>query len=270
MVLPRAITLAVAAALIARAAGLHAQEPAPARQAPDTSVKGYAPEAAEPVPAAAPAAPAAAPAAPAPVAAPVTIGSQLGFVDVLPTRSPEKIKSLLASAAGLEAEAGVELASAMSEKEKTKGLVASKKQEISAIDGKRKAAEKSKQEGEEVALEAEKKDAERQKVFLERRLDLHEAEIDRAKAVQKMAASMTRALQLEQELGTRRAGRAQTVGVDPTATQRQDAVILELEARALDAKRLQAEAEKQVADKDVDLARRRIELNKAQVAAGGQ
>jgi hypothetical protein len=261
--LPRAITLVVAASLIARAAGLHAQEPVPARQAPDTSVKGYAPEAPEPVPAAAPA-------APAPVSAPVTIGSQLGFVDVLPTRSPEKINSLLASAAALKAEAGVELASAMSEKEKTKGLVASKKQEVSTIDGKRKVAEKNKQEGEKIAFEAEKKDAERQKAFLERRLDLHEAEIDRAKAVQKMAASMTRALQLEQELAIRRAGRAQTAG-DPSATRRQDSVILELEARALDAKRIQAEAEKQVADKDVDLARRRIELNKAQVtAAGGQ
>ena len=51
----------------------------------------------------------------------------------------------------------------MSEKEKTKGLVASKKREISTIDGKRKEAEKSKQEGEKVALEAEKKDAERQR-----------------------------------------------------------------------------------------------------------
>jgi hypothetical protein len=261
---PRAITLAVAASLIARAAGLHAQDPVPARQAPDTSVRGYAPVAPERVPAAAPA-------APAPVGAPVTIASQLGFVDVLPTRSPEKIKSLLASAAGLEAEAGVELASAVSEKEKTKGMVASKKQEISTIDGKRKVAEKGKQEGEKVALEAEKTDAERQKAFLERRLDLHEAEIDRAKAVQKLAVSMTRALQLEQELGTRRAGRTQTAGADPTATRRQDSVILELEAQALDGKRLQAEAEKQVADKDVDLARRRIELNKAQVtAAGGQ
>jgi hypothetical protein len=261
VLLPRAITLAVAASLIARAAGVHAQEPAPARQAPDTSVKGYAPGA-EP-------AAAAAAAAPAPVGAPVTIGAQLGFVDVLPARSPEKINSLLADAAGLEAEAGVELASAMSEKEKTKGLLASKKQEISTIDGKRKVAEKSKQQGEKIALEAEKKDAERQKAFLERRSDLHEAEIDRAKAVQKMAASMTRALQLEHELAIRRAGRAQTTGVDPTATRRQDAVILELEARALDAKRLQAEAEKQVADKDVDLARRRIDLNKAQVAAAG-
>jgi hypothetical protein len=262
VLLPRAITLAVAASLIAPAAGLHAQEPAPAPQAPDTSVKGYAPAAAaaEPVPAAA---------AAAAVGAPVTIGAQLGFVDVLPPRPPEKINSLLASAAGLEAEAGVELASAMSEKEKTKELVESKKQEISTIDGKRKLAEKTKQEGERIALEAEKKDAERQKVFLERRLDLHEAEIDRAKAVQKLAASMTRALQLEHELAIRRAGRAQTAGVDPTATRRQDAVILELEARALDAKRLQAEAEKQVADKDVDLARRRIDLNKAQVAAAG-
>jgi hypothetical protein len=46
-------------------------------------------------------------------------------------------------------------------------------------------------------------------------------------------------------------------------------VIVELEGRGLEAKRLQAQAEKEVADKDVDLARRRIELHKAQTSAAG-
>ena len=83
-----------------------------------------------------------------------------------------------------------------------------------------------------------------------------------------MATAATRALQLEQELGSRRAARGGTSG-DPAGTRRQDVVIVELEGRGLEAKRLQAQAEKEVADKDVDLARRRIELHKAQTSAAG-
>jgi hypothetical protein len=189
-------------------------------------------------------------------------------VDVLPTRSPERIKALMDNAVVLEREAGVDLANAQSEKAKTKALVEAKKQEISTIDSKRKAAEKSKQEAEKVAFEAEKKDAERHKAFLERRADLHDAEMERAKALQKMAAATTLALQLEQELGSRRAARG-AAGSDPAAARRQDAVIVELEGRGLEARRQMAEAEKAVADKDVDLARRRIELHKAQTTAAG-
>jgi G3E family GTPase len=214
------------------------------------------------------AAPAAATPAPASASAAASIGAQLGFVDVLPTRSPDRIKALMDNAVALEREAGIDLANAQSEKGKTKALIESKKGEISAIDSKRKAAEKAKQEAEKIAFEAEKKDAERQKAFLERRSDLHDAEIERAKALQKMAAASTRALQLEQELGSRRAARGTSSG-DPAGARRQDAVIVELEGRGLEAKRQQAEAEKGVADKDVDLARRRIELHKAQTSAAG-
>jgi hypothetical protein len=213
------------------------------------------------------AAPAAAAAAPSAAAA-ADIGAQLGFVDVLPTRPPERIKALMEGAIALERDAGLDLANAQSEKVKTKALIESKKSEISVIDGKRKAAEKSKQEAEKVAFEAEKKDAERQKAFLEKRADLHDAEIERAKALQKMAAATTRALQMEQELGSRRAARGSTAG-DPAGARRQDAVIVELEGRTLEAKRQQAEAQKSVADKDVDLARRRLELHKAQTTAAG-
>jgi len=261
VLLPRAITLAVAASLIARAAGLHAQEPAPSPQAPDTSVKGYAPDA-EPVPAAAAA-------APAPAGAPVTIGSQLGFVDVLPTRSPEKINSLLASAAGLEAEAGVELATAMSAKEKTKGLVASKKQEISTIDGRRKVAEKNKQEGEKIALETEKKDAERHKQFLDKRVSLHQAEKETAKARKSLAEATRKALELELQLTIRRGERDLAGSGDAAVALRHDNVIHDLERKTLEAQRVQADREKQVAERHQDIAKRRLELYQAQAAAGG-
>lgn len=261
-----AIPVVVGTLLLARAAGLSAQETTTTRQAADTSARGYVPS---PAPAAAPA-PAPRPAAPVAPANPrAAIGAQLGFIDVLPTRSPDRIRTLLQDAAALERDAGIEAVNAQADKEKTKGLMASSKQEISTIDSKRKVAEKNKQEGEKVALQAEKKDAERRKLFLERRLDLHEAEIDRAKAVQQLAGAMTAALQLEEQLAARRAGRAQTAASDPAGARRHDAVIVELEGKGLEAKRKQAEAEKRVADKDLDLARRRLELHKAQIAAGG-
>jgi hypothetical protein len=274
----RTMCVSVSVLLLVQPAVARAQDRAASPQARDTSAQGYTPPqaapAAAPAPAPAAAAPAAAPAAPtaatpAAASAAAGIGAQLGFVDVLPTRSPERIKALMDNAVALEREAGVDLANAQSEKMKTKALIESKKQEISSIDSKRKAAEKSKQEGEKIAFEAEKKDAEMQKTFLERRANLHDAEIERAKALQKMATASTRALQLEQELGLRRADRARASAADPAGARRQDAVIVELEGRGLEAKRLQAEAEKNVADKDVDLARRRIDLHKAQTSASG-
>ena len=273
----RMLSLVVGAMLAGRLAGLSAQETTAAPQAADTTVQGYVPDARTEVPeatvapAAAPApAPAAAPAAPVALTGRAAIGAQLGFIDVLPARSPERLRGLLDDATALERESGLDLADALAEKEKVKGMINSAKQEVSSIDSKRKVADKNKDEAGKVALEAEKKDAERRKQFLERRLSLHESEIDRAKAAQKVAGTMTRALQLELELASRRNDRRQTAGYDPAATRRHDAVILELEGRGLEAKRTQAEAEKQLADKDVDIAKRRLELHKAQVAAAGQ
>jgi hypothetical protein len=120
-----------------------------------------------------------------------------------------------------------------------------------------------------VTLTAEKKDAERHKLFLERRGSLHEAEVDRAKASIRKAERTQRALELEMQLAKRRGDRARVVGVDPAATRRHDAVIVELEGEVLEAEQAAAEAKKQAADKDVDIARRRLELHRAQVAAAG-
>jgi hypothetical protein len=228
-----------------------------ARATQDTGVRGYAP------------APAAAP-APAPAAAPAparaTLGATLGFVDVLPNRSAERIRAELADTKADKREAEVELSQAEQQREHTKAMLQVKKQEISTIDARRKLAEKTKDEGEKVALGAEKKDAERQRQFLERRSALYASEVDRAKAAIKVAEATQRALDIELQLNQRRAGRA---GSDASATARQDLVIRELEAKVLEAQRNQADAEKQLADKDVDIARRRLELHRAQAAVGG-
>ena len=73
---------------------------------------------------------------------------------------------------------------------------------------------------------------------------------------------------MELQLAERRADRAQAAG-DPTATLRHDAVIRELERKTLEAQRTQAEAAKDVASRDQDITKRRLELYQAQMAASG-
>jgi len=245
--------------VIGRLAVLNAQEPtvAPpvtdsAAATRDTGVQGYAP---------APAASATAAAAPA---AAKTVGATLGFIDVLPARSSERIKAELEAAKSDEREAKIEREHGEQQREHTKAMAEVKKQEISTIDARKKVAEKTKNEAEKIALEAEKKDAERQKQFLERRAALHAAEIDRAKAAMNVAESNQRALEMELQLNSRRLNRP-----EGAASARHDVVIRELEAKVLEAQRDQASAEKQLADKDLDIARRRLELHRAQIAVGG-
>ena len=56
---------------------------------------------------------------------------------------------------------------------------------------------------------------------------------------------------------------------DPAAALRSENVVRELERKLLEAQRVEADREKEVADKHVDIARRRLELYQAQAAAAG-
>ncbi|HWB43787.1 MAG TPA: hypothetical protein VG500_21170 [Gemmatimonadales bacterium] len=242
--------LLVVLAGAALAGPLRAQDTAAVPQAADTTAQAYAPAgAAAHVP---------------------TIAEQLGFVEVLPTRSADRIRADLDDARSDERAADAEVARHNDEKERTKAMVEVKKREISTLDARRKLAEKSKQETDKVMLQAEKKDAERYKEFLERRVQLHEAEADQAEAARSLAQATRRKLDLELQLTERRAERERTAGLDAAATRRHDAVIAELETKVLDADRKRAEAQKRLADKDVNLARRRTELHKAQAAVIGR
>jgi hypothetical protein len=285
----RYIPVILGAALAAVCSPLSAQQPAPApaaSQSADTAVQGYAPSAAATAPSVAPAAapapapaavapaPAAvAPAAAAPVAAaapaPPSVASALGFVDVLPARTPERIQALLESAKAAERDADTDLERAAGLRASTRGEAEVKKREISTVDSRIKLAGKNKQDAEKVALAAEKKVLERQRDFLERRAALHSSEMDAAKAAKKLAQVSQKGLDLELQLAHRRADRARVAGTDPTATLTHDEVIRELERRTLEAQQSRAQAAKDLAARDEDIAKRRLELYQAQAAAAG-
>lgn len=286
---------ALVALLIGAVSPLAAQQPAPA---PDSSAQGYAPAtpaptaaapAPTPAPAVAPAptptppaavAPAPAPAAattPAPAAAAVptsptagrTVAEALGFIDVIPVRSSQRIQTELEAAKAAEREADARIEEASSQRSQTKAMVEVKKQEGSTINARIKLADKQKQDADKASLEAEKTVTERQRQFLERREALHAAEVDQAKAAKRLAQSDEKALQMEMQLADRRADRDRVAGTDATATLRHDEVIRELERKTLEAQQQRAEAAKDLASRDQDIAKRRLDLYQAQMAATG-
>jgi hypothetical protein len=281
--------LPVLALLLGAVIPLAAQQPAPA---PDSTARGYAPTvpdstppsapaaAPAPAPTAAPAPAAAAAPAPAPAAAPTpaaapasrtagrSVAEALGFIDVIPARSVDRIKIELQAAQAADREADARIAEASSRRSQTKALIEAKKQEASGVDTRMKLAKKEKQEADKASLEAEKRVIERQREFLERRDALHSAEFDRGKAAKLLAQADQKALEMELQLAGRRAERAQVAGKDATATLTHDEVIHELERRTLEAQRQRAEAAKDVASRDQDIARRRLDLYTAQMAAG--
>lgn len=241
--------------------------PAPAPTTAPAAAPAQAPAAA---PTAAPAPAATATQAPTAAAAAPTmapsVGKALGFIDVIPAREPARIQRQLDIARNTSTEADARLATATEARSTTKGSIEVKKQEISTIDSRIKLADKSKQETEKVTLNAQKRVQERQKSFLERREALHASEIDEAKAMKKLAAASTRALELELQLAQKRQIRPQGPAANPASTLESDEVIHELERKTLEALRLQAQAQKDLASKDEDIAKRRLELYQAQGA----
>jgi len=263
-----------------------APTPAPA---PTAAAPAPTPTAPAPAPAVAPAPtptpPAAAAPAPAPAAAPTpapaaaavptsptagrTVAEALGFIDVIPVRSTQRIQTELEAAKAAEREADARIQEASSQRSQTKAMVEVKKQEGSTINARIKLADKQKQDADKASLEAEKTVTERQRQFLERREALHAAEVDQAKAAKRLAQSDQKALQMEMQLADRRADRDRVAGTDATATLRHDEVIRELERKTLEAQQQRAEAAKDLASRDQDIAKRRLDLYQAQIAASG-
>jgi hypothetical protein len=205
---------------------------------------------------------------PASATAGKSVAEALGFIDVIPVRSQDRIRSELESAKAAEREADARIAETSSRRAETKALAEVKKQELSTIDARIKLADKQKNDADKTANQAEKKVVQGQKSFLDRREALHAAEHDQAKAAKRVAVTEQKALEMELQLATRRQDRTHLAG-DPTSALRQDAVIRELERKTLEAQRERAEAAKDLASRDQDIAKRRLDLYQAQVAASG-
>lgn len=141
--------------------------------------------------------------------------------------------------------------------------IESKKVEIGRLKERINAAKKENREVDRLGMEAERKAAEREIDLLKRREGLRQAEIEWEARRADLAAFTGKALQLELQLATRRAGRLKKpVGGAGGASL--DRIIGELEKQTLEAQRAQAASSIEVADREITVIDRRLELLDAQ------
>lgn len=141
--------------------------------------------------------------------------------------------------------------------------IESKKVEIIRIKERVDLAKRENRDADRLGLEAERKAAEREIDLLKRREELRQAEIELETQRAELAGLTRKALELELQLAIRRAGRSRTpVGGAGGASL--DRVIGELENQTLEAQRAQAGSSIDVADREIRVIDRRLELLDAQ------
>lgn len=141
--------------------------------------------------------------------------------------------------------------------------IEAKKVEIVRIKERVSTAKKENREADRVGLEAERKAAEREIDLLKVREELRQAETELETRRAELAGITHKALQLELQLATRRVGRSRTpVGGAGGASL--DRVIGELEKQTLEAQRAQAGSTVDVADREIKVIDRRLDLLDAQ------
>ena len=144
-----------------------------------------------------------------------------------------------------------------------RGRIESKKVEMVRIKERIALAKKENRDADRLGLEAERKAAEREKGLLERREQLRQAEIELETSRAEFAGLNQRALELELQLAVRRAGRSRTpIGGAGGASL--DRVIGELEKQTLEAQREQSLYSTEVAEREIKVVDRRLELLEAQ------
>ncbi len=141
--------------------------------------------------------------------------------------------------------------------------IEAKKVEIIRIKERLAVAKKENREADRAGLEAERKAAEREIDLLKVREELRQAETDLETKRAELAGVTHKALQLELQLATRRAGRSRApVGGAGGASL--DRVIGELEKQTLEAQRVQAASSVDVAGREIRVIDRRLDLLDAQ------
>ncbi len=199
-------------------------------------------------------------AAPAPAATPTGFDS---FLLLVSPRDTVTIKRSLKAA--IEAESQAETRRAQAETMRLGALasIEAKKVGIGRLKERISAAKKENREVDRLGMEAERKASEREIELLKGREELRRAEIEFEIRRADLAALTGKALQLELQLATRRAGRLRTpVGGAGGASL--DRVIGELEKQTLEAQRDQAASSIDVAKTEMVVLNRRLELLDAQ------
>lgn len=185
------------------------------------------------------------------------------FIQLVQPRDSLSIKKHLRGAVEAEALAETRRQQAETMRLGARARIESKKVEIVRIKDRITVAKKENREADRVGLEAERRAAEREIDLLAVREELRQAEIELETQRADLAALTKRALELELQLAVRRAGRLRTpVGGAGGASL--DRVIGELEKQTLEAQRAQAACDIDVADREIRVIDRRLELLDAQ------
>jgi chromosome segregation ATPase len=197
---------------------------------------------------------------PAPAAASSGFDS---FIMLVPLRDTVSIKKQLKAATEAVTQADSRRQQAETMRLGARARIESKKVEIVRIKDRINLAKKENREADRVGLDAERKAAEREKGLFERREELRQSEIELEAVRGELAGLTEKALQLELQLATRRAGRSRKpVGGAGAASL--DQVIGELEKQTLEAQRAQAAYDPVVANQEIKVIDRRLELLDAQ------
>ena len=194
--------------------------------------------------------------------APVSSGFD-SFLLLVSPRDTQSIKRNLRAATEAEALAETRRRQAETMRLGARHRIESKKVEIVRIKERVNIAKKENREADRVGLEAERKAAEREIDLLEVREELRQAETELEVKRVELAALTQKALQLELQLATRRAGRSRSPrgGAGGASL---DRVIGELEKQTLEAQRAQAAATADVSDGEITVIDRRLDLLDAQ------
>ncbi|HEX2251425.1 MAG TPA: hypothetical protein VHH32_13850 [Gemmatimonadales bacterium] len=199
---------------------------------------------------------------PLPAQAPAPSGFD-SFIMLVPPRDTNTIKKLVR-----DSERDVAAAEKTRQQAETMRLGATsriefKKVAIARLKERIGLAKKEGREADRVGLEAERKAAEREIDLLKRREELREAEAMLETKRSELASLTKQALELELQLARRRASRRRaTLGAAGVASLEQ--VIGELEKQTLEAQRAQSAASMDVADQEIRVIDRRLDLLDAQ------
>jgi len=185
------------------------------------------------------------------------------FIMLVAPRDTITLKRQLRSAADAVSQAESRRQQAETMRLGARGSIEAKKVDIGRLKERSALAKKEGREADRLGLEAERKAAERERGLLERREGLRQAESELEASRAELAALTQKALQLELQLAVRRAGRARApIGGAGGASL--DRVIGELEKQTLEAQREQSAYTSVVADREMKVIDRRLELLEAQ------
>ncbi len=186
------------------------------------------------------------------------------FLRLVPVRSIDSIRGDIERATSDAQAARAQQNGAEGFKVRVESQLKLQDQEIKGLKDRIKVAKNNKNETEVIALEAEKKSAERAKTLLERRREMRKIEAEAAKAAMASANAWKAALSLELELATKREQARMAAGGPDMGTARTQLVLRELEGRTLKAQKEHASKAEDLAKRQKQLVERRLDLFEAQ------